>query len=361
MCDRHALGLLVILAALAAEAPGQNGDFARAFEARRARLTRVRVEYDWFQCKAPLKSDPYDRSNWIEHEPGAFTIRFRASILRPDFRLERRGEQAFNRDLKSSWIEGVSTTVNLDADGGHSVQVTPDRFNITGPLPLITPLELQTFDVQDSLFDLYKAGRLRRAAEMPTTVTLETAELGPVPWRIRAVLDKARDLAPRSINATLDVPGSGVIKWSMRVSGWHPVGETYVISDAIITLSNSAVDRREWQVYSYHATRIESVPQLSQHGLEISIPSRNVRITDEIRGYTRRVNSDGRVTYETQFTPEERKEQLQDIAKAWTLRAESARRLVVRRRIFIGILVSGAFGTLAMGGWLWRRRHPKLT
>lgn len=344
--------MLLLLGIGAAVTPA---DTRAQFLEREQRLTGLHAKYRWFWGKAPRSADPFDRNTWIVDDPTNVDSSIEAWIVRPHFRVhERRGGES-PKDLDTAWVDGKRTAKHHSADA-WGVTIDQNRRYVTGPIPFLTPLELQTFDLQESLFELVRSGALAITAEDAAHVKLENGVTAlRVPWKLRVTLNKTYDLAPEEVEARLDLD-HGAILWRMRTTRFDPAGKTFVIGQAILAMNNENVDRTKWQTYLFDASTYQHESTLTVADLEVDLPTRNVMVVNEIDCYSEVVDGSGKVVDQRRWTPEERKIEIQQAADGWAQRQESIAALGRRRTLFGYSVSAAALLVIGLGVWAWKRR-----
>jgi len=326
-----------------------------ALDTRLGGLDRLIVEYDWSEYHLSINNDPFDQSKWASDKT-AFTQQYKAWILRPHYRLTF-SDSTHGLNIERNWVEETFMAKSRDHDGKWSVHRDRNRWDTTGPIPVITPLELwQVFDIQEGLAELLRQGRIRLEGRSGGRVTLGGDRLYEEPrhWRLRVVLDEDRQLMPLELDAELSVP-NGEIHWRMRTLTSALVNGVHAIAEAVLVLSNSAVFPDKWQVYHYKATAISHDGDLTIDGLRLEIPETNVSVLDEIGLSYRKLDSQGRIIDERKWTTEERKADLDGLRAAAALRAQSERD-VARRRNMLWLILGASVCCVAavVGIWKWR-------
>jgi hypothetical protein len=325
---------------------------------RLAELDRLVLRFDWYECRAPLEKDPFDRSNW-EADPFAHTLEFTAWVLRPHLRVVYRGPFK-QRHVEINWLDGIRTSKSFDEDDAQwDVQRDRNRYRFAGPIPWLTPLEMwQTFDMQESLLELLESGRLTAQDTSPGRVMLTGKHLYPPPrnWRLTAELDVSRGYLPVEVVAELEVSGGG-ISWRMRTLEARSIGDGFAIDEAVVALSNTAVNREKWQIYHFKVRSMERLASMATSDIAIAVPATNVDLIDEINLVKRKVDAAGRVRHEKRYTESEWKQESEALAATAraAFDAQAVRR--ARRQALIPIVVGSVAAVVLVGSvWIWRRR-----
>jgi hypothetical protein len=248
-------------------------------------------------------------------------------------------------------------TSQLRRDDGHWVIAIDDRRRmLQGPLPLLTPLELGLFDLDEDLLTLSRAGQLGIEDERPDVVRVS----GEYPdgtwlWRIEGQLDPERDYAPVRLRAVVDVPSGPTIDWRMRAQRTERFFDTFVLADAILVLQRTDPDRDRDQVYRFRLRRIQKNANLTPERLAVAIPSKNYTLLDMVTGSRRVVDATGVLREQERFDPQQRRDMW---ARKAALRDKAARDEARRRYVGFAIL-AGSIGAVVVVGvlWLWVRRR----
>ena len=140
---------------------------------------RVRVEYDWLQCRADKGDDPFDPENW--HLDSGSSVRYTCvmSLLRPNLRFESSSRLPGESDTVRTWIDGKRSVRSWQDDNIWGVYVDDNRWAIHGPIPYLTPFEMQLCDVQHSLLEMVEAGGLTIDRWTDQEVILEGTPASP--------------------------------------------------------------------------------------------------------------------------------------------------------------------------------------
>lgn len=330
-----------------------------ALRTRQREFDRVRIDFHWLQCRAFLKDDPFDRANW--HLDPDSSIRFECSmsIVRPDFRFALSGPLANQHDTVHAWIDGERTVRQLDPDGSWSVFVDDNRWAVHGPVPYLTPFEMQLCDVQLSLLEMLEAGGLDVERQMDDEVVLAghpTGEPSRTEWEVRARLDPQRGYLPLELRADIDFKNGKHIYWTVKTLDSIPIGNIHIISEAILAL-NSSTDRKRWQIYHYKVTDAVRDKALDKQQLAVRIPNKNTKFMDSTKGYIRFTDARGKVTREKQLTREEMAERQLSLEKTREMEVVQYEQLRKRGRAFYAIVAGSACVVLGVAGiWVWRLR-----
>lgn len=332
--------------------PIEQGVLKSRLESRMQRLNQLYVEFEWWEFHPSLKSDPFD-PNVLAGDPTSFLRPVKMWILRPWYRIERYQTKPTPRAVEGNWVDGVCTSKTPGEDDVKWWSVTRDinPWRLIGPLPMFTPLELgQIFDARVGLFDLAQSGKLNSRVDEngKWLVSCDEALPPPLNWTINAQLDPDRDLLPVNLRASLPFSG-GAIHWEMRTLAARPFDDSWLIEEAIIAMKNTgqAVDR--WQVYQFKLITARRLPTLSRNDLQISIPTTNVRINDEIERRAKHVDASGVVTLNETWTPEQRAADRRAMVESQHLQRASGDLLAARQRVFRNVIVGTVIAAVIMG------------
>lgn len=336
-------------------------DLAAAGAGLRAReraLDRLRVSFDWVLVRPGPEADPFDSRNWS----GGWTWRCEMWLVRPHFRwhyaLITRSPYGFDRDVYKTWIDGKTMSRNLDPEGTWSVIIDRDRRQLHGPMPILTPFEMQFFDIQDNLRELLERGEVTVSESGGARVVL-TGKRKTDDWRVRATLDPGRGWLPIEYHAEQPyVYADGVprkIDWTMRTLQSSEVAAgIHLVTEAIIVLNNG-IDPR-WQVYHFTATHVERDEALSKNDLAVPIPRENLRFLDRTTGHSLDTDPRGEVIDEFWKTPEQMEREQQLIAETVLREAEAFNLRLSRPRAFAVIVAGAALAAAVAGAYAWRRQ-----
>lgn len=355
-----------IVLVLAARAAGQPipAELLEALQTRARTCAQLRVQFDWTEYKAPLTADPFDRANWRSFtgpDGPARTFQYEAVMLPPHLRLHGKSDQPGERDVTRGIVDGIGTVKSMDENGGWSVTIRAGRYE-SGlcQIPVLTPLEQAVFDLEPSVADFAARGALAVRESGADRVVLAGERLADSPggnWWLRAVLDPVRDMLPVEISAGANFD-NGKIHWTMRCTQAAAVDGVHYLREAVLALSNTVVDRNQWHVYHFQASRLSHDPAVSKESLRVEIPDRNARILDEVNLSFRSLDGAGRIVEDQHWTPDERASQLESIRRSAAGRLETERTLRARRRAFLGIAAGSLLASAAVvGAWMWMRRH----
>lgn len=347
---------IVLLATVGSVVGQEYEEVRKGLRARERQLSHLYVEFDWLGCPAPRCKDPFDPSNWQTGGDRVLRFSYRVWLARPDLKLEIRDLHDPGRDETKNWVNGRGVWKVRDGDEPWSVSIDDNRLLLTGPVPFLTPLEMQIFDHKTSLVELVEEGKLQIESQTDETVVLAgwPGYFRPS-WHIQATLDRTRGLLPVELKSKTK---DGTIHWTMKTIQSVGVADTHAIKEAIIALSNSMADRKHWQIYHYQARRVQADATLSKQELEIKIPQRNVNLVNEIAGFARQIDASGRVTVERHWSPEEREKQLEAAAR---LAARQREEQAQRARMFKAIVGGSTILVLGVAGlWVWRQRSRRL-
>jgi hypothetical protein len=245
------------------------------------------------------------------------------------------------------------------------VYVTADLWPAHGGEPLFTPLELQSFDVAASYFDLIRAGVLRVVEQSAGRVVLSGAqEPGPMqpPWEYRLELDRARGYLPVKYDARLGgARDAHRIEWTMRTMDSVPLGPVHVIREAIIVLRPGApTERDRWQLYRFTASSIRRDPSIDRDAISPKLPIDNYVLVDRTTGLTRSVDALGRIIHETRETPEELRRR-EELFQREVVASVGARETFQKRQTYFIVLTVAALLATAVAIGISVRRRLRAT
>lgn len=367
---RAAARLLCAAAALALPGFAQDAEtLAADYRARLSALDRLRAEFDFSLYRASIGDDPFDPSKWYRgsdvEAPGSGIIR----IARPNFQFQYRNETLAYKGTLKSWLNGRYISKYVDPNNEAHVLISRERRLVSGPLPILTPFELQSFDVQEAPIELLTAGALTVEARRGPVVILSgsprlsTGEASA--WRLRLELDTSRHCLPLQMSATLAVTNPDGsprrIAWTMKTLSTLDVGGVPAIREAILAM-DPGVPGVPWMIYHYLARSLVRDEGVTDASLNIEIPSRAVRLMDYTTGVSRMVNADGAVTHERLTTPQRMEAESREFAASLSQKIDSDRLQAGRRWWFAGIVAAAGAGALVvLGALLLRRRiRPRL-
>lgn len=357
---RHAqaaIALAFLISESVVLAEGVQQSVERGLEARYRELDRMVVEYDWYECRALLSSDPFDQTTWI-HDDMAFNIRITASILRPHYRLQWLDEVYEGGRIDRAWIGGERISRKLKSDDYCTYVRSKDRLLTTGPIPLITPLELwQVFDIDDGLLDLLRAESLIVTSETDGTAVLSSDAHYPPPWnwRFSAKLDPAAGYLPLEMTARLG-HGNGEIRWHLRTITPARFGAVEAITEAIIAMSNTGVDTDKWQVYHFKTVSQDQQVSLAESDLRPERPVRKAKILDEIALESVDLDDAGNVRRLETWTAGQRAADLAALMETRVRAQASQQTLRTRRNALLYIVALAGVVVIVSHLWLRRRR-----
>ncbi len=360
---RSALLLLALLSVAATSlAEEVTPQLITALERRYQKLDRLRIQYDWYECRVPLDKDPFEKNNWLVDD-FSHTLHYEALILRPHYCLAYSGPFANQKRVQRAWVDGEFISKQLEDDGSWSYTRDNDRWLTTGPLPVMTPLEMwQVFDIRDSLLDLLKSGKLHVVHQEADSISVAGDKIyeRPFDWRLSAVFDESRDYLPTEMAASLMHSG-GTIKWQLKTLAPVAINETHAIGEAILALSNEAVNADNWQVYHYVMVSVEQINELTAGDLRPSFPDSNARVLDEIALEYREVDRSGAVVKHEQWTPEQRSADRAAIQTSVAM-YEKSKGIIAERRFALMAVLAGsttiAIAVFAYWRW-WKRRATR--
>lgn len=334
-----------------ASPPMSSGELAEQLASRRKAFDRCELEFEWYQCNALIKCDPFDSSKWGVDER-ALGFRYTARLLRPDYHLRFVGPaKSQQAGVERAWVNGVYISKGMDDNGTWHVIRNRSWFSTTGPLPVITALEMwQTCDLREGLYEIASRGNLVPVRRRDGMLVAQADDVLPPPqnWQLTVEFDERNNYVPVDIQLGLRVPG-GRIQWHMKATDFATLNGVTIIARAVFAMSNSANSPNEWQIYQYKLLAARPVPTLTVQDLLPEIPSRNVVLLDDVDLVMRRVDQDGRLLEEQRWTPEERQRQLDGIREAVALRQEAADRVARRRSAAWIIAGAAALATLVAG------------
>lgn len=354
-----------VLLAVSAAIPSAVADIGLAqvmqqLRERRAALDRIEIDFDWRRCQASRKDDPYAPQNWRKEGNHLFSCQMR--LLYPHFQLDRRdvGERTSEAGIHA-WIDGKLTSIHPQSDGRDGVLVYPQTFNVYKGMPLLTPMEMQVFDIQHSLVEIIEAGGFSARTSDDGLIVIDgLCALRPYhEWQVTARLDPQRGLLPVELVAVLPIKNNTQkITWTQRTLASQPIGPVHAITEAITALFNEAVEMPEpvWQVYHCKVRRIERVPNLTKADLALQLPTRNFVLIDNVQGILREVDAQGATVYEEHRTAEDIR--LIEEAKLNAMHGaeELTRTAQARARAFRYVLGgSVTLAVLVTGLLIWRR------
>jgi hypothetical protein len=340
-----------------------------ALRARAQAVDHIKVTYTWDPRRLPLDNDPFDPNNWLQepnwaHERGPL-YQCEFWLVRPDFRWHRTSALPYDRDEIATWIDGESQTRCFSpTDATCSVVIDSDRWKLHGPIPVLTPFELQICDVQDSILQLLERDELQIENENPDRVVLTghpTQGSKPTLWTVRATLDPSREWLPVEVYAETphSVGSPKKIRWTVRTIDSLPVRGVHAIREAIIALDNGGLDKLGWQIYHYVASSIVADDTLTTEDLRVEIPAKNLKYLNRVTGLERQTDERGEATFEHVRTPEEAEEIQRAIAMSAAMGDEARKITGQRQRMFYWLVSSAAAATItAAGVWLWLRHRP---
>jgi len=366
--ERSALLLLVNLSALGLGLGRPEERVIQAIQGRLEATGKLYVEFQWYQCWAPRKSDPFDSRGWLhadEPEGTVYNLDCRLWLVRPDLKFHLRGPLTWNRDITQSWVDGLRTSKSLQDGGAWSVVIDEERWNLFGPVPFLTLVEVEIFDIRQSLLELLQAGHVHVETESADAVRLSGKlphEGGALPWVVRASLDPSRGCLPTELEAEAAIPNRrGTIRWHMKAIRSVPVNDTHAPAEAIIALGAPQEPDR-YLIYHYRAITVEGRPGLSKSDLTFQIPERNVTIVDEVNLYTRSISAEGKVYNEEKWTREQRDRDLALIRQSFTDSLGAKAILASRQRMFSLMVIGCGVTVVALvGAWVWRRQRLRYT
>jgi hypothetical protein len=325
------------------------GDVAGSYAARLGRLNKLIVDFEWTAYRTTEGADPFDMNAWRRQDniPVEYC---RAFVLRPHARLHQRADFRDARSVDKSWLDGIHVSRAEADDGSWHASRDRSRWQFTGPIPIITPLELwQTLDIRVGILELLEQGKLTIESEQPDRVVLGTRALYDPPenWQVAVELDPFRSWTPMKVRAVLAV-GKGVIAEEMRVVDTMVVNGCHLISDAVIVVDNTRVAPGRPQVYHYVVKRATQDESMTKAALAVEIPKSNVRIIDEIGQYWKHVDAHGRVLEEKHWTAEQRAEDLKGVSESIAKAEEAQAAKATRARVLPFIVAGSALVTLAL-------------
>jgi hypothetical protein len=359
-------GLLVLLGILSAR-PGlaqhDESEILEALRARSSQFDQVHIDFEWLQCRAWLKDDPFDPETWHLDAGSSVLRECSISIVRPHFRLHVRSPIAGEDDTVKTWIDGQRTSVHRSPEGRHSVYIDDDgRWPLCGPIPYFTPFELQTCDVQESLLEMLEAGALHVEHSSGEEVILAgypTTDPAPVQWEIRAVLDPRRGYVPVELHADIEYGWRRPhIHWTVGTTKTVPLRDIEIIGEAVLALDTSA-DPERWQIYQYRLTGLRCDDALVKKELAVTIPRKNTWLIDATKGYIRETDEQGRTIGEKQLSASEMVRRREARARSRQIRGDAAVEMRDRRAAF-SVIVPASLGAVVVvvgGIWLWWRRR----
>lgn len=330
-------------------------DVLNALRERARRLDRLRASFTLAEFQAPQDRDPFDTSNWL-WPPHACVHQYTFVLLRPHFLIHH--EAGRDPQQTMNWLDGVHVGLQLEPDGSWSGTRNRVRRLAATPYPWLTFFDMDVLDLERSLVELIEHGWLAvrgvdpmisLAGEVPTSPT------GPR-WNLRVTLDPAHDYA--LVDITCDIrAGGGVIEWRLRVNAYQPVGASWLPKTAVAAVKNTNVNKTHWQMYEFRLLTAAIDPRMTQRDLAITIPTTNAKFIDQIEGWYRAVDANGRVAEERRWDPAEYEANMQAIARANYLRQQSAAELRRRRTVFFAIIATAVVAAASLGGWAWLRQR----
>lgn len=358
----------VVTAAFAVgAAAGASADVVDEILERERHLSKLHVEFEWRAARAPIRANPYEDRWWTEAELPMWRCQQVIRILRPWFAMDSRCYSGYGRQ---TWVDGILTQVNRESDQPDDqpwgVYITPDIWPVHGGQPWLTPLEMQSFDADESYFDLLRSGELRLAEQTAERVVLsgtmesrpgQEGQPGRSPWELRLELDPRRGYLPLEYHARLPVGRAGTLEWTMRTLDSVAVGPVHVVREAIIVLRpGRPLDRDGWMLYRFTASSIRHDPTIDRAAVSPRLPTENFGLVDRTTGLRRHVDAQGRVIFEQQQTPEELRRDEELFQRRVVASALARQELPRRQTYFIVLTVAALLATAAAVAIVWRRR-----
>lgn len=332
---------------------------SRRLDERAAKFDKVQIEFLWTACRAPLNSDPFEKSRWILD--GNSSARFEGTLWlsRPHFRLRLRGGPDQSTDETHTWIDGVHMSKSTRAGEPWSVIVDRDRYRVTGPMPLLTPFELQLCDIQESLADLVRRKEVAVRESSTSGIRLEgkpTMDGKPTPFTVRAELDPARHYVMTHLELVFAAP-QATFEWEVRPLRFLPVRGVNLIEEAVFALRPA--DGSAWQIYHYVVASARVDESLNAATLAIEVPQKNLRLLDRISGEVRFTDESGQVIRQAHKTQEEIQQDRATLAATFA-NAQESKQLLARRRSAMYLIAGFAIASVIVTGilaWYVRRRR----
>ncbi len=355
----------IVLSAAGPARTAQAQDVRAVTDALRQRqhvLDKLYAEFTWVGAQAPLTEDPFDWK-WFDAEPHEVNYDCGIWLLRPHFRWRIVASQPWQGEETRTWIDAKTTTIAQNERGVWSVVVDSDRRVLTGPFPLLTPFEMQTFDIERSFLEIIEADTdVRVEGTTSGHVVVSAHHSRPSVWTISAEYDPARGWLPLETCAKVAYESDGAkrkIQWTVRTVRSVPVNGVHAIQEAIFALNNGRHPR--WQLYHFLASRITPVSSLNKADLAIEVPRSNLRLLDKTTGHDLVTDSTGATVEEHWWTAEEIERARRSNAEAVAASARARELLAHRRRVAYAIGFS-ALGIVIVvaGAWAWRRRRLRL-
>ncbi len=329
-----------------------------ALRARYSALDHLKVDFTWALYSAAVGKDPFDAADW---RPNDINMACEMWIVRPDFRWRRTRDVPYDRDTTCTWIDGRMTMKSLGSDGTWSVTIDRGRWEIHGPMPVLTPFEMQVCDVQQSILELVEGGGCTVEERTPERVVLAGRPIRddgqPSVWSVRLTLDPQRGWVPRELEARAPRPEAAnhEIVWKVRVIATSPVDGVYAIREAVLALDNGA--SKDWNIYHFLASRVGRDDTLSKAELAVEVPQANCKLLDRTTGLVRFTDEKGAVVFEQVKSPEQVREDQQRLGETMALANESRSAMAWRQRAFRAVVGLSAGAVLVTAGvWMWRRR-----
>lgn len=325
---------------------------------RAACVNGVRLAAEWRAYRTSAR-DPLDRSAWKPSpiDPSADV----------DYLL--RGSSYWMHDRKIggppegtqySWHAGELTAYTPFFGEPANYVITPTRHSATlrGRI-LLTPFILECFDYKESLPELLARSPTPRITTTPNGHVLVEFERPDAPDSgvvFRARFDPANRWALLFLEQyTGPARGRKPMSYALHALDWQDVGETRVVTEAVIVNSNPNVLPGEVVVQHYRATSVAEVKPVTDAQFAIARPTSNVTIADYVRKTMTQLDEDGQVSMSQPITEEDLETQRR-AWQAWSAQMSAIHEAKRERPIILGSVVAGSAVVVAALAFVLYRR-----